>query len=101
MSKIDTLLEQMRNNPQNIKFTDLCKVCEKYFGKARQVRSIHRIYKIPWQGDPRVNIQNNKGKLKSYKFMVRVPPEVHRHLALEATEAGVSLNRIASSKLTR
>ena len=35
----------------------------------------------------------------SGKFMVRVPPEVHRHLALEALEAGVSLNRIASAKL--
>jgi len=37
----------------------------------------------------------------SGKFMVRVPPEVHRHLAREAAEAGVSLNRIASTKLTR
>ncbi|MBC8549132.1 MAG: type II toxin-antitoxin system HicB family antitoxin [Candidatus Brocadiales bacterium] len=37
----------------------------------------------------------------SGKFMVRVPPEVHRHLALEAAEAGVSLNRIASTKLTK
>ena len=35
----------------------------------------------------------------SGKFMVRVPPEVHRHLALEAAEYGVSLNRIASAKL--
>jgi len=35
----------------------------------------------------------------SGKFMVRVPPEIHRRLALEAAEAGVSLNRIASAKL--
>lgn len=35
----------------------------------------------------------------SGKFMVRVPPEVHRHLALEAAESGVSLNRLASAKL--
>ena len=35
----------------------------------------------------------------SGKFMVRVPSEVHRHLAIEAAEAGVSLNRIASAKL--
>jgi len=35
----------------------------------------------------------------SGKFMVRVPPEVHRHLATEAVESGVSLNRIASAKL--
>ena len=36
----------------------------------------------------------------SGKFMVRVPPNVHRELALEAAEAGVSLNRLASAKLT-
>ncbi len=36
----------------------------------------------------------------SGKFMVRVPPEVHRKLALEAAEAGVSLNRLASAKLS-
>jgi predicted HicB family RNase H-like nuclease len=37
----------------------------------------------------------------SGKFMVRVPPEVHRDLAIKAAEAGISLNRIASSKLSQ
>ena len=37
----------------------------------------------------------------SGKFMVRVPPEVHRHLAVEAAESGVSLNRLASTKLAQ
>jgi predicted HicB family RNase H-like nuclease len=36
----------------------------------------------------------------SGKFMVRVPPEIHRRLAVEAAEAGVSLNRLASAKLS-
>ncbi len=36
----------------------------------------------------------------SGKFMVRVPPEIHRQLALQATDAGVSLNRVASAKLS-
>jgi predicted HicB family RNase H-like nuclease len=41
--------------------------------------------------------------IKEYsgKFMVRVPPEVHRRLTIEAAEAGVSLNRLASAKLAR
>ncbi|MCB8976749.1 MAG: type II toxin-antitoxin system HicB family antitoxin [Ardenticatenaceae bacterium] len=41
--------------------------------------------------------------LKQYsgKFLVRIPPELHRRLALEAAEAGVSLNRLASSKLAQ
>jgi len=37
----------------------------------------------------------------SGKFMVRVPPELHRQLSMEAAEAGVSLNRLASDKLRR
>jgi len=37
----------------------------------------------------------------SGKFMVRVPPEVHRNLAIQAVESGVSLNRIASTKLSK
>jgi len=35
----------------------------------------------------------------SGEFRVRIPPEVHRALALQATEQGVSLNRLASAKL--
>ena len=37
----------------------------------------------------------------SGKFMVRVPPEVHRNLAIRAAESGISLNRIVSSKLSQ
>ena len=36
----------------------------------------------------------------SGKFMVRVPPETHRHLSIQAAESGVSLNRLISSKLS-
>jgi len=37
----------------------------------------------------------------SGKFMVRIPPDVHRNLAIRAAESGISLNRIVSSKLTQ
>jgi len=40
-------------------------------------------------------------KKYSGKFMVRIPPELHRRLAIEAAESGVSLNRLASDKLNR
>ena len=36
----------------------------------------------------------------SGKFMVRVPPETHRALAIQAAEEGVSLNRLVSSRLS-
>lgn len=37
----------------------------------------------------------------SGKFQVRVPPRVHRQLAVEAAEQGVSLNRWINARLTR
>jgi len=40
-------------------------------------------------------------KKYSGKFMVRIPPELHRRLAVEAAESGVSLNRLASERLSR
>lgn len=40
-------------------------------------------------------------KKYSGKFMVRIPPDLHRRLAIEAAESGVSLNRLASDKLNR
>jgi predicted HicB family RNase H-like nuclease len=36
----------------------------------------------------------------SGKFMVRIPPQVHRKLMTEAIESGVSLNRLVSAKLS-
>jgi predicted HicB family RNase H-like nuclease len=35
----------------------------------------------------------------SGEFRVRIPPQLHRSLALTAAEEGVSLNRLASAKL--
>ncbi len=67
MPKITDLIAEMKRTQKEIRFQDLCKVCEHYFGEARQTGSSHRIYKTPWQGDPRVNIQNDKGMAKAYQ----------------------------------
>jgi len=57
----------MRANPTGVSFSDVIKVCEHYFGKVR-VSGSHHIFKTPWQGDPRVNLQKQKnGKAKGYQ----------------------------------
>ncbi len=81
MAKIDDILAQMKRNPQDVRFTDLCKVCENFFGEPRKSAGSHRIYKTPWQGDPRINIQNYKGKAKAYHVKQVL-------LALEKLEVG-------------
>lgn len=67
MAKIEELVEQMRRNPKGVRFSDVCSVCDHYFGPPRQKSTSHRVYKTPWQGDPRVNIQNTKGNAKAYQ----------------------------------
>ena len=57
----------MRSNPRNVRYADLFKVCEHFFGPARSSGSSHAVFKTPWVGDPRVNIQNDHGKAKGYQ----------------------------------
>jgi hypothetical protein len=65
--KLEDIIQGMKENPKGVRFVDLCKVCDKYFGEPRQSGSSHRIYRTPWKGDPRINIQNSKGKAKAYQ----------------------------------
>ena len=67
MSSVENLVQQFEKNPQNVRFADLCRVCNHYFGKARTKKGSHNVYKTPWQGDPRINIQNDNGKAKAYQ----------------------------------
>ena len=61
------ILEALSSNPKGIRFADLAKVCDAYFGDPRQKGTSHRVYRTPWPGDPRVNIQNAKGMAKPYQ----------------------------------
>jgi len=61
MKNIDPL-----ENIQNVLFADLLKICKKYFGKPR-IRGSHYIFKTPWKGDPRINLQKVDKMAKSYQ----------------------------------
>ena len=67
MAQIQKLVAQMWDNPKNVRFNDLVRVCNYYFGSPRQQGTSHCVYKTPWMGDPRVNIQDKKGKAKPYQ----------------------------------
>jgi len=57
----------MNQNPKGVRFSELQKICEYYFGPPRQSGGSHCVFKTPWPGDPRVNIQNDKGRAKPYQ----------------------------------
>jgi hypothetical protein len=67
MAHTDDIVAEMRKNPKGIRYGDLCRVCDFYFGAARQASGSHRVYKTPWPGDPRVNIQDDNGMAKVYQ----------------------------------
>jgi hypothetical protein len=68
MSSIDRLIGTLRLNPAGIRFVELARICEHFFGPPRQSGGSHMIFKTPWPGDPRVNIQKGPGgKAKAYQ----------------------------------
>lgn len=85
MARVDKILAEMQRNPKGVRFDDLCQVCDFYFGAPRQAKGSHRIYKTPWQGDPRVNIQDQQGMAKPYQVRQVLK-------AIERLEANRDLN---------
>jgi len=57
----------MQANPRNVRYDDLTKACEHHFGPPRTSGRSNAVFKTPWSGVPRVNIQNDHGKAKSYQ----------------------------------
>ena len=67
MPSIAKIVAAMRRSQQDVSYNNLHKVCEHHFGKPRRTGGSHAVFKTPWPGDPRVNIQNDKGKAKAYQ----------------------------------
>jgi hypothetical protein len=61
----EKILDHMRREPTSVRFTALLKVRTHYFGEPRRSGTSHVVFKMPWPGDPRVNIQNDNGKAKA------------------------------------
>ena len=67
MDTPDEIIQRLRANPRGIRFADLARICDRFFGEPRQRGTSHRVYRTPWLGDPRVNIQNDRGMAKAYQ----------------------------------
>jgi len=67
VAQVDRIVAAMQRNPAGVRYAELMKVCVHYFGQPRHQGSSHAVFKTPWPGDPRVNIQSEKGKAKAYQ----------------------------------
>lgn len=87
VSKTAKIIEQMRRAPYSVPFDNLAKVCADHFSEPRQEGTSHKVYKTPWRGDPRVNIQRGKdGNAKAYQ--VRQVLDAIDRLTAEKSEEG-------------
>jgi hypothetical protein len=67
VADIAKIVEEMRKSPGNVRYAEACRVATHFFGKHRQAGGSHRVWKMPWPGDPRVNLQDAGGKAKAYQ----------------------------------
>jgi hypothetical protein len=59
---------ELETHLRTVSYSDMLKLCTHYFGQPRSGSGSHNaIFKMPWQGDPRINLQNKNGKAKPYQ----------------------------------
>jgi hypothetical protein len=63
---LDEAIEALEGARANIRFRELLELCRQFFGEAR-IRGSHHIFKMPWPGNPRINLQEDRGNAKSYQ----------------------------------
>jgi hypothetical protein len=63
---IDAALKELSGNEANIRFVRLVTIATMFFGSPR-IKGSHYIFKMPWPGDPRINLQKERGKAKYYQ----------------------------------
>ena len=59
-------IKELESKPTDFGFARLVRICEEFFG-AYRVTGSHHIFKTPWQGDPRINLQRAGKKAKPYQ----------------------------------
>jgi hypothetical protein len=81
---IQKRLADIRSNPKSVSFSDALAVAEHYFGEPR-VSGSHHVFKTPWPGDPRINLQKAKSGAKPYQVR-QLLAAIDKLMALKAGE---------------
>jgi hypothetical protein len=66
---VQQIEQHARASPKGVSFSDAVKLATHYFGEPRTGSGSHvAIFKMPWPGDPRINLQKGEGgKAKPYQ----------------------------------
>ncbi len=63
---INEAIKELEANVRDVRFNRLVSICETFFGSYRTAGS-HHIFKTKWQGDPRINLQEEGRRAKEYQ----------------------------------
>jgi hypothetical protein len=63
---IEEAIQELEGQEKHIRFSRLLAICHNFFGKAR-IAGSHHVFKTPWPGDPRINLQEERGMAKPYQ----------------------------------
>ena len=66
MPTIDEALAELEVAGKNLRFRHLVQLCIQFFGEPR-IRGSHHIFKMPWPGNPRINLQEDGNQAKPYQ----------------------------------
>lgn len=66
MGAIEKSIQKIKAAQNPLPFNEVKRVCDQLFGAPR-IRGSHLIYRTPWRGDPRINIQNRGGQVALYQ----------------------------------
>ncbi|MFC3849118.1 toxin HicA [Corynebacterium hansenii] len=58
---VEKRLRRIRRRPDSVSFDDLRIVCDHFFERRPGKGSHVAVYKMPWIGDPRINLQRGEG----------------------------------------
>jgi hypothetical protein len=93
---IDSIVE-MSGNERKVRFTQLLKICEQFFGNYR-ISGSHHIFKTPWQGDPRINLQKVKGNFAKTYQVRQVLSALRKLKEFEEDEKNEQINKKTNKK---
>jgi hypothetical protein len=68
--RTEEYIEKLEASSASVRFDYLARVCQEVFGNAR-IRGSHHIFRMPWPGDPRINLQKVKGQSNAKPYQVK------------------------------
>jgi hypothetical protein len=64
--ELESYIEEL-DSASDMRFSRLLRICEDIFGECR-IKGSHHVFRVPWQGDPRINLQAEGPNAKRYQI---------------------------------